>query len=48
MSMRLMEPWYISVSRAMAEALNAADHLNGDFGAYPTSHPNWVAENCDD
>jgi len=36
----------------MAEALNAAYHLTGDFGAYPTCFPipaqNWVSENGDD
>jgi len=34
MLIRLMEPQYSSVSRGMAEALNAADHLTRD---YPTS-----------
>ena len=39
MLLRLMEPWYSSVRRGMAKALNAADHLTGDSGAYPTYFP---------
>jgi hypothetical protein len=37
--MRLTEPQYSSVRRGMAKALDAANHLTADFGAYPTSCP---------
>ena len=36
---RLKEPCYSSVRRGVAEAFNAADHVNRDFGAYPASCP---------
>jgi hypothetical protein len=36
---RMKEPCYSSVRKGIAEAFNAADHLTGDFGAYPASCP---------
>jgi hypothetical protein len=50
---RLKELSYSSVRRGMAEAVNAADHLIGDFGVglpclLSNACHNCGSENCDD